>query len=763
MVRDGVANLVDRLRERDLDPRRVGDDAWEARCPAHRSTDHALAITRNEFNQVVLECRSPSKCQYFQIIGSLGLTNDHVDEETPDSLICQLSHVPVQASSFPGASAIRPHGNGPGVVAKANRSAEIAPLDVREPSTGTATGEADSAEAMPSQHVFGEESDLPMTGASGLVGILPAPEGAADVFALPQIGSGSGTVTSSEHRACSQNTGTQHSHPSRLSAVERATSGFGYPAEREDAKFLATPPGALSPGGSDHSDGRVEHSPGNSLELLASTTSLTVVVGNEPERVSSVQVLTKLASNARLFRSADGRFCAQVPVGDRLEIYRLKSAAFRDWLIDAYVIDQPEAPSSWAVRRVIGMLEARARFSAGIPEVFIRVGHDGDRGDSPYFLDLGDPRGRAVAIDNGGWSVVDRPGVHFRRPEGLLSLPLPARDGSIELLRPYVNLTEPDFRLMIAWLTAALRPVGPYPILVLNGEQASGKSTLARILRFLIDPQVCPGLALPDSAQNLLATAVNGWLLLYENISAIADSISDCLCQLAFGGGFASRTLFTNDERSVIYAQRPVILVGIDDFVVRGDLRDRCVFLHLPPIPVRSRRTERKFWPAFCADYPRILGGVLDAIAGGLRELPSVDLKELPRMADYAEWGEAVGRGLGWGAETFLSVYNDNRRDATELLLEDAPVATVMLALARKGVNWSGTTMELYQRLSKIPGTKYGRRWPKTVSMFGNELRRIAPQLRLHGLSISFERTRDARIVILRSEGETTGSKQTIA
>ena len=33
---------------------------------------------------------------------------------------------------------------------------------------------------------------------------------------------------------------------------------------------------------------------------------------------------------------------------------------------------------------------------------------------------------------------------------------------------------------MIAWVTAALRPVGPYPVLVLNGEQASGKSTLAR-------------------------------------------------------------------------------------------------------------------------------------------------------------------------------------------------------------------------------------------------------------------------------------------
>ena len=246
------------------------------------------------------------------------------------------------------------------------------------------------------------------------------------------------------------------------------------------------------------------------------------------------------------------------------------------------------------------------------------------------------------------------PASTFAAPGDFCGCPLPARDGSIDLLRSYVNLTEPDFRLMIAWLTAALRPVGPYPILVLNGEQSSGKSTLARILRLLIDPHTCPVLALPSSTENLMATALNGWLLAYENISTIPDWLSDCICQLAFGGGFAGRTLFTNDERSDIYAQRPVILVGIDDFVLRGDLRDRSVFLHLPAIPETRRRTERTFWPAFRADYPRILGGVLDAIVGGLRELPSVDLKELPRMADYAEWGEATSRGLGWGADTFI-------------------------------------------------------------------------------------------------------------
>jgi hypothetical protein len=58
--------------------------------------------------------------------------------------------------------------------------------------------------------------------------------------------------------------------------------------------------------------------------------------------------------------------------------------------------------------------------------------------------------------------------------------------------------------------------------------------------------------------------------------------------------------------------------------------------LRLPPIPRTRACGEEEFWRAFHADRPGILGAVLDAIVGGLHELPSIQLVELPRMADYA-------------------------------------------------------------------------------------------------------------------------------
>ena len=165
-------------------------------------------------------------------------------------------------------------------------------------------------------------------------------------------------------------------------------------------------------------------------------------------------------------------------------------------------------------------------------------------------------------------------------------------------MRPYVNLAERDFRLLVVWMAAAIRPVGPYPILAIYGEQNSAKSTLVKIVRKLIDPQHAPVLLVPGSTRDMMVTAVNGWLLAYDNISQIPAWLSDGLCVLATGGAIAGRALFSNDERVVIHAQRPVILSGIEEFVRRGDLSDRCVFLNLAPIAPEQQRREDELWAA---------------------------------------------------------------------------------------------------------------------------------------------------------------------
>ena len=352
----------------------------------------------------------------------------------------------------------------------------------------------------------------------------------------------------------------------------------------------------------------------------------------------------------------------------------------------------------------------------------------------------------------GGRSLID-PGSTFAGPRDCWLYPHPAARARSSCCVPTSICTDRDFRLMIAWMAAALRPVGPYPVLALYGEQAAAKSTLAKVVRLLIDPQDAPLLAIPRGTRNLMVTGHNGWLLAYDNISVISDVVSDGLCMVSTGGAYAGRALFSNDERSVIHVQRPVILSGIEEFVRRGDLGDRTVYLNLPSIDDADRRLEEEFWSAFHQDQPKILGGLLDAIVGGLREMPTINLPRLPRMADFAAFGEAVGRTLGWPAGTFLSDYDGNRQESTATQLEDSLVANVLLRNAYRFDGWTGTASELLSLLTRGVSKRVASssRWPKTPGHLTNELRRIAPQLRMHGISITYERNREKRLLTLKS------------
>jgi hypothetical protein len=475
------------------------------------------------------------------------------------------------------------------------------------------------------------------------------------------------------------------------------------------------------------------------------------------EQSDEVGELLRVAGGARYFRSAEGRFHARVLSGEREDVLELRSSPFREWLIGEYLNEHRELPSQRSLARVLQALEAVARFEPDASAVFVRVGSDPHDPESAGYLDLADSSGRAVRLSAAGWSVVERSGVHFRRPHGMLPLPVPNGDGSIDLLRPFVNLRDSDFRLLIGWMAAALRPAGPYPVLFIHGEQGSAKSTLARVIRKLIDPRAAALLAEPRGTRDLLVTAVNGWLLAYDNVSALPGWLSDSLCRLATGGGVATRALFTNDEQNVMHAQRPVIMNGITEFATKGDLADRGVFLHQPPIAPDRRREEAELWEAFQEVRPKILGGLLDAMVGALRELPSVRLAELPRMADFARFGEALGRGLGWPAGTFLGSYLENRRDASIATLDDSVFGSFLLDRLKfwqhceKRTDSPGEWLRIFNEYSQLKATKSAR-WPKTASMLGNELRRLAPTLREHGVVVTFGKSRNSRLITIARE-----------
>ncbi|WP_371055131.1 hypothetical protein [Rhodosalinus sp. K401] len=410
------------------------------------------------------------------------------------------------------------------------------------------------------------------------------------------------------------------------------------------------------------------------------------------------------------------------------------------------------------MQAALNVIEAKAHFDGPERQVFIRVGgHEGR-----LYLDLGDDAWRAVEIDAAGWRVVGTPPVRFRRASGVQPLPIPTRGGSVETLRNFLNVkSNEDFVLVVAWAIAVLRDRGPYPALVLSGEQGSAKSTFSAVLRALLDPNTAPLRALPREDRDLFIAASNGHVLAFDNVSGLPAWISDTLCRLATGGGFAVRQLYTDQDEVLFDAARPVILNGIEDIVTRPDLADRAVFLTLEAIPEDRRRPEAELWAAFEAERPRILGVLLDAVAEGLRRLPDTKLPKLPRMADFALWASACETAL-WPTGTFWSAYCGNRNEAVEGVIDADPVAAAVRAVMLERTEWTGTASDLLGAIAEAAGERIAKSktWPDSPRALSGRLRRAATFLRKVGIELSFEREGRARTRIIRITSTATQANQ---
>jgi hypothetical protein len=318
-----------------------------------------------------------------------------------------------------------------------------------------------------------------------------------------------------------------------------------------------------------------------------------------------------------------------------------------------------------------------------------------------------------------------------------------------------------DFVLVVSWLLAALRPSGPYPVLAISGEQGSTKTVLSKMLRGLIDPNVAPVRALTRDERELFIAANNGHVLAFDNISRLRPWLSDALCRLASGGGFAVRQLYTDQDEVLFNAARPVILNGIEEVITRPDLADRSIFLTLPPVADARRQPERELWRQFELARPCILGALLDLVAHGLRASPRISLDRLPRMADFARWAAACETAL-WRPGTFRRAYEANRRAAIEDIIDGDPVAACVREIMAERSSWIGSAADLLRvgAASNCELSRDSAGWPKNPRALAGRLRRAQTFLRALGIDITFSREGRAgdRVIRMRSTTEHTVS-----
>ena len=479
--------------------------------------------------------------------------------------------------------------------------------------------------------------------------------------------------------------------------------------------------------------------------------------GAEGVKQTEVERVSNLIEPFDFYPAEDGMTVyADIHVDEHRETYRVDSFEFKNLIGYRYYQETGKHLKSAAAQDLIHFITARGLFGgADKQKVFTRIAHL----DDAVYIDLCDDQWRAVEILADGWRIVTSPPVRFRRVKGMLPLPEPMEGGSVAEIRKLLNIGQEDALLVEAWLLGVLSP-GPYPVLILEGEQGSAKSSTTRLLRMLIDPSVAPNRAAPRNEQDLVISANNSWIVTLDNLSGVPVWLSDALCRMATGGSFSARKLFTNDEEALFTIMRPIVLNGIDQVADRHDLADRSLRVTLPVIKPENRLTESELSLAIDAAAPKILGGLCDGVVCALKNKHTVQVENPPRMADFTHWCVAGEEVMPWEPGEFRQAYGSNQDESIERALDSDHVANAIHSLMSKAAHWEGTPSALLQALDGVVDERITRLrfWPQTPSALGKRLTRCQAFLRKSGIKVDRQKGGDRLITITNEKAAPAAS-----
>ncbi|MBD3672781.1 MAG: hypothetical protein HUJ26_04570 [Planctomycetaceae bacterium] len=473
------------------------------------------------------------------------------------------------------------------------------------------------------------------------------------------------------------------------------------------------------------------------------------------DNTSQADLIVQLSQEMELFCNQDGVGYVSIHRDGHAESHQIGSQQFERYLRTQFQRRHGRIATAASLRDAVLQIDALASEQGEQLAVHLRQAVENDS----VYIDLANDKWEVVEINREGWKLLENCPVKFRRTRGMRHLPTPSPGARLSDLANFMNVPPEDRVLLYGWLISAIAGTGAIPPLILIGEQGTAKSTATRQIRSLIDPHQSILRSAPKTERDLSIAAENNAVLTYDNLSHIPPELSDALCRLATGGGFATRKLYTDDEEQIFDARRPIILNSIDDIANRSDLLDRSVVLTLEQIPESKRRAESEFWAEFDQARSKLQGAIYDAISQALRRIDEVELEDLPRMADFAKLAVAAEPAMGVSQGAFLRQYQENRRRIAQMALDASPIPSAVRSLleADRRRRWSGTATDLLSALRlRASGTTGDRSaWPRTPRGISSTLRRLAPNLRKVGIVVDFDRTASERtITIVEAEHE---------
>ncbi len=450
-------------------------------------------------------------------------------------------------------------------------------------------------------------------------------------------------------------------------------------------------------------------------------------------------ILLCLEQKPELFHDQHNTPYARIKQNNVNVIFPIKSRSFKVWLANLLWKKKNKAPSADALAGALNVLQAKALYEGPKYTLYNRVAPAPDG----IWLDMTDEKWRAIKVNAEGWQIVDNPPILFRRFSHQKPLVTPDPEGDPRVILYFINIDEEDEATRLLFLCAVISfliPLIPHVIIVLYGIQGSGKSTLFKVVRRVVDPSAVEVLTLPRNERERVQQLDHHWCAFYDNVTYLPTWMSDTLCRAATGGGFTKRELYTDDQDIIYNFKRCVGINGINIAAQRGDLLDRSLLVGLKDFPKERRRTEEQLLNDFETCKGLILGGFLNTLVKAIREYPCVQPKELFRMADFTRWGCAIAKALGKTEKDFLKAYASKVRLQIEEAAHSSPVATVLIDYMHNHKKCDDIPSDLYKKLLKhakeMGISTRQKAWPKAPHILARKLNELASSLKALGLEV---------------------------
>ncbi|MFA6476439.1 MAG: bifunctional DNA primase/polymerase [Candidatus Paceibacterota bacterium] len=471
--------------------------------------------------------------------------------------------------------------------------------------------------------------------------------------------------------------------------------------------------------------------------------------------------------NVTLFHDDKKESYISVKINDYQQIIAIKSRLIKKWLTREFWTIFKKAVNAEAIREAVSVLEGKACFDGPMYKLHNRLAwKDGD-----LWYDLIDDKWQAIKVNDSGWEIIKEPPILFHRYSHSQSQITPSpTGGDVNLIFKYINITNKDHQLLLLiFLISCFLPDFPHPFLVIFGPQGSCKTTLSKLLRRIVDPSLIEVASMPEKKDDLVQALAHHTFLFFDNVSYISESTSDTLCKAVTGSGFVKRELYSDDDDIIYRLKRCIGINGINLVSTRPDLLDRSLLLELERIEDDQRKSDKEIFDSFEKDLPLILGGIFDALSQVLKIKPTIKLTELPRMADFAEWGSAIAKTIGSTQEEFLRAYQDNIDKQIETILNENMVAMTIIGFmeGRYWARWEGTSTELLEKLTlhaefdnkRITQDKY---WPKAPQVLSRALNTLKITLRDAGLSVIISKGKKRKITLEKISAPEILSQETV-